>query len=253
MQHKNVTAQLEELGLSEHEAAIYLVALEQGEVSAGVILDQVKLHREQVYRALKRLVDGGLLTTYTKRKRGYYAAVDPDVLVKRQEQKTSVAKSLQPYLNELRQNRPQTIRITEGADAIERLLEDISTSLPKGGEYLVLGGVGELFYQYTKDVLPKYSRVFAKKGITPRITAFSDQDYSLEQEYIGSNVRYLPQSMSGPTATVIYGNKVAIEVFDPNNLAVITIENEFLANSYRQTFETIWEHGAEVQGSTLAY
>jgi len=242
--HQNVTSQLQELGLSIHDAEVYLTVLESGEVSAGPILDRLPLHREQVYRALKRLVDAELLVSYTKRKRSYYAAANPAVLVRKQEAKMALARSLEPYLQQLQQNRPQIIQVIEGADALNRLLDDILASLPKASEYLVLGGVGELFYQKIGQDLPGYSRQFKKKDIGMRIIAFQGQSYLAEQELLNSQVKYLPQPMGGPTATVIYGNKVGIEIFDPNNLAVIIIENQFLADSYRQTFEGIWQLSA---------
>jgi len=243
--HEDVIAHLEELGLSQHEAEVYTAVLGLGEVSAGKILDQLPLHREQLYRALKRLVAEGLLVSYIKRKRSYYSAVNPDALVRKQEAKTALARTLQPYLSKIQQNRPQIIRTIEGNDALERMLDDIVTTLPKNSEYLVMGGVGELFYDKTKEVLPKYGRLFNKKNISVRIVAFQGQDYSDEQIIIGSQVRYLDQPMGGPTATVVYGNKVAVEIFDPNNLAVIIIENEYLADSYKHTFEAMWKVSKE--------
>lgn len=250
IQHSDVISQLQDLGFSAHEASIYMAILKNGEASAGVILDEVKLHREQVYRALKRLVDDGLLTHYIKRKRGYYSAVSPDILVKRMRAKTEIAESLQPYLNTLHLQRSQTIRINEGVDSFKMMFEDILSTLGEGSEYLVLGGSGEAFYEYTKDFYPRYAKKLRKKNISLRMVAYEGEDFGRQleiQELL--QVRILPSSYTVAAPTVIYGNKVAIEIFDydnSENLAVITIENEKVADHYRQTFETLWQLGQPI-------
>lgn len=245
MNHEAVIKNLQELGYTSHEASIYVAVLAAGEASAGKVLDEVKLHREQVYRALKRLVAEGLLTHYTKRKRGYYAAVDPEIIVKKITTKVQLAQSLQPILKEMHQNRPQVIRISEGKEALMASVEDVLKTLNPGDEYMVLGGVGETFYELSKDFISKYHKQFLKKNIRLRIIGAQGQSYSKElQSGSHISVRFLPRPYGVPASTVIYGDKVAIEVFDeevPENVAIITIENKKIAASYRHTFETMWE------------
>lgn len=246
IQHKDVINQLSELGFSEHESEIYLSVLRHGEASAGVILDDVKLHREQVYRALKRLVDGGLITQYEKRKRAYYSPIDPTVLVNRMKTKMDIAQSLQPYLKELHQKKPQIIRVNEGVDAYRTMYEDILATVPRGDEYLVMNGLGERFYELTKDFYPKYAKALAKKSVGLRLVSYELEDFkhqALVQQLI--RIRQIPRVYEVPVSTVIYGNKVAIEIMDLENLAIITIENQKVADAYRHTFSTMWELGKE--------
>ncbi len=246
-QHQDVTQQLQELGLTEHEAAIYLSVLQHGEAPAGVILDEVKLHREQVYRALKRLVDNGLLTHYIKRKRGYYSAVDPEALVSKMRAKIDIAEALQPYLRDLHLKRPQVIQVSEGVDAYKAMFEDILTTLGQDSEYLVMSGLGKGFTQLTGDFYHKFAKTFSKRNIGVRMTAYEGNDFS---DQLASQdplqIRIVPGSYASPVATVIYGNKVAIEILDPENLAVVTIENDKIADGYRQTFETLWALGKDL-------
>jgi sugar-specific transcriptional regulator TrmB len=247
IQHDNVTQQLHELGLSTHEAEIYIAVLKKGEASAGTILDEVKLHREQVYRALKRLVDSGLLTHYIKRKRGYYAAVDPQALVSRIRAKIDIAESLQPYLRALHQQKPQIIRVSEGVEAYKAMFEDILSTLDKDNEYLVMSGAGKGFYELTKDFYPSYAKQFNKRNIRVRMTAYEGEDFT--EQFASQQplqIRIIPGSYAIPVATVVYGNKVVIEILDLENLAIITIENEKIADGYRHTFETLWQIGKEV-------
>lgn len=233
--------QLEELGLSQHEALIYLSVLKHGESPAGVILDDVKLHREQVYRALKRLVDSGFLTSFEKRKRNYYFAIDPDVLVNQAKAKVAVAESLQPFLKELHQKKPQIIRVTEGEEAIRLQLEDIIETVGEGGEYLVLGGLGQGYYDAASKYINLFQKRLLKKGIKGRILAYEGSEYPKDASFGESvSVKRIKRPTDFPASTVIYGNKVGIDLLDPQNTAIITIENEKVAESFRQTFEVLW-------------
>ncbi len=242
-----VTQQLQELGLSEHEAEIYLIVLQKGEAPAGTILDELKLHREQVYRALKRLVDNGLLTHYTKRKRGYYSAVDPRTLVSKMQAKIDIAESLQPYLKELHLKKPQVIRVGEGAESYRSFFEDIIAKLQPHEEYLVISGFGNSFYEITKDFFPKYSKIMMRKKIECRLVSYEGEGFERQfavQPFL--KVRVIPGTYAAPVATVVYGSTVAIQIQDSENLAIITIENANVADGYRQTFETLWQLGRDL-------
>ena len=249
-QHGSVTEQLEAIGLSNHEAALYVEILRNGEASVGMLLENVKLHREQAYRALKRLEDAGLVRQYEKRKRAYFAVTDTDLLVKEVEEKVHIAKSLQPLLKGMHIRQPHVVQVREGAASFSSLFEDILESVKKDGEYLILGGQGDGFEQL-KEVWPIYEKgvkVFAKNNIRLRMIAFEGQDFA--DQFIAQpllEIRELPGAYIGPVATVIFGNKVALEVMDPENTSIVTIENKQIAESYRQQFEALWKLAKPVE------
>lgn len=238
-----VIGQLQELGLSYHEALIYISVLKQGESPAGVILDEVKLHREQVYRALKRLVDQGFLTQFIKRKRSYYSAVNPTVLTNKIKAKLALAESLEPFLQNLHSSQPQIIKVWEGEEAIKQLNEDMIATLPENGEYLVIGGLGQSWWQVADKYIDSSRKQFEKKHIKARIVAYEGASYPKDDAFgnVSVSVKRLKKTYVTPASTAIYGNKVAIALLDPDNIAIITIENEKIANSYRETFEALWK------------
>ncbi len=240
--NNSVIQNLIELGLTYHEALIYVSVMEQGEASAGVVLDQVKLHREQVYRALKRLVDQGYLTTYEKRKRAYFSAVDPSILLQRTRAKVALAEEVMPYLQTLRTKKPQIITVTEGEDALKRQLDDMLETIPNGGEFLVLGGIGQHYYKVAEKFYGAFAKKCAKRHIKTRTIVYEgEEDTYPEVPYQEEfSVKRIPHPGGVPQSTVIYGNKVGIDLVDPGNIAVITIENEKVAAGYRQTFEALW-------------
>ncbi len=250
MKNTDVIKQLKELGLTEHESTIYLAVLKNDEASAGEVLDEVQLHREQVYRALKKLVDEGFLTEFEKNKRSYFSAVNPDIFVQRAQSKIKIAESLQPILKKLHQENPPTIRVFKGEDCFKIMFEDILSTVKKNGEYLVLGGAGDSFYHLTKNYFSHYQKILKKRKIKVRIVSHKSVKHK-EELSAGEkiSVRQIEGQLGGPAATVIYKNKVAIEVFDPQNPAVILIENPLVADSYRKTFESLWQIAKPFDGN----
>lgn len=250
LSHNHVTKQLEEIGLSSHEAALYVEILRQGEASVGMLLEHVKLHREQAYRALKRLEDEGLIRRYEKRKRSFFAATDTDLLIKRVQEKVQAAEALQPILKGMHQRKPHVVRVIDGAEGFAILGRDLLDTLKKDNEYLILGGQGKIFNQL-EEVWPIYEKsvkTFAKRNISLRMLAFDGQDFSKQLEAQPLlEIRELPGEYVGPVATVIYGDKVALEVMDPDNVSIVIIENEHIADSYRQQFEAVWKLGKAIE------
>lgn len=246
MNNDDVTKQLEDIGLSAHEAALYLEILRNGEASVGILLKHIKLHREQAYRALKRLEEAGLIRQYEKHKRAYFSVTDTDLLIQRVEEKVAAAKALQPLLKNMHQRSPHVVRVREGVDGFAALFEDVLHTLEKDNEYLILGGQGERF-DSLEQVWPLYEKTvktFAKRNIKLRMIAFAGQDFTKQfNVHPLMDVRELPGEYFGPVATVIYGNKVALEVMDPENISIVTIENKKIADSYRQQFEALWRIG----------
>lgn len=246
MNNNDVTQQLETIGFSSHEAALYVEILRNGEASVGILLKHVKLHREQAYRALKKLEEAGLIRQYEKHRRAYFSVTDTDLLVQRVEEKVQVARALQTTLKNMHQRSPHVVRVHEGVEGFATLFEDALTTLQKDAEYLILGGQGERF-NTLDGVWPlyeKYVKIFAKRKIRLRMIAFAGQDFTKQFEAQPLlEVRELPGEYVGPVATVIYGNKVALEVMDPDNISIVTIENKKVADSYKQQFEALWRIG----------
>lgn len=248
--NSTVTQQLETIGLSAHEAALYVEILRNGEASVGILLENVKLHREQAYRALRHLEEQGLVRQFIKRKRAYFSVTNPDLLLKQVEEKMKAAEALQPVLKGMHIRQPHVVQVREGAEGFEALFEDALQTIEKDGEYLILGGQGETFERLDEvwSLYQKYVKLFTKRNILLRMLAFEGQDFTDQfREQPLLEIRELPGAYFGPVATVIFANKVALEVMDPDNISIVSIENKKIADSYRQQFEALWEVGKPVK------
>lgn len=244
MNNTSVINSLQEIGLSTHEALLYVEILKYGEASVGMLLDNIKLHREQAYRALKHMEALGLIRQFEKRKRAYFAVTDTDLLIDRVKEKVRLAEELQPLLKNMHQRSPHVVQVRNGVESFAALFADVLKTLQHDSEYLILGGQGQGFEQL-EEVWPmyeKYVKIFAKRNISLRMIAFEGQDFTNQfQAQPLLEVRELPGEYVGPVATVIFGDKVALEVMDPDNISIVTIENKKIADSYRQQFEALWK------------
>lgn len=245
LNHKSVISGLQEIGLPGHLAPIYLEIVRLGEATAGMLIEKTGIHRELVYRSLNALVEEGLAQTYTKRHRAYYTAADPSVLTQRIESKRALAESAERYLSSIRGQRENSVEVHMGIGGLQYMLEDILNTLPDGEEYLVLGASGQFFYEVTKDFYPALAKRFTKRSIGLRMLAYQGQEFSgIAALHEGFQVRLLPFAAETLAPTVIYGNKVAHEIFDtedPEGTVVVIVENPRVAKASREQFNGLWK------------
>lgn len=118
--------QLRKLGFSDHEAAVYLAALELGEASVQRIAKKAKLKRTTVYGLIDILKDRGLIKTTKNRKRTLYFAEDPRRIRELAREAERTADALLPSLlalTNLIDHKPKVLYF-EGLDGIKDLYKE---------------------------------------------------------------------------------------------------------------------------------
>ena len=73
---------LEELGLTQNEAKIYLCLVNKGQLSAGRITQFTAIHRRNVYDSLDRLIQKGIVGYIKENNLKLYTAANPKQLLK---------------------------------------------------------------------------------------------------------------------------------------------------------------------------
>jgi len=96
---------LQQLGLSEKEAQLYLKLLTIGSASAGELIKELKFYSKTVYELLEKLIEKGLVSYVVKSNVKYFEAADPErlseILSEQQnelEQKNRLLRELSPSL-----------------------------------------------------------------------------------------------------------------------------------------------------------
>src|SRR3990167_8430777 len=94
------TSILEDMGLSNAEAKIYVALLELGQSKTGRIIDVTKLQSSTVYHVLGSLVEKGIASYILKGKTKHYQAESPEALLAFLEDKKRTLNEIMPELKE---------------------------------------------------------------------------------------------------------------------------------------------------------
>lgn len=235
--------QFQELGLTPIEGDVYLALLQLGSTKTGPLIKKTELHRATVYDVLKRLMEKGLVTFIIKEKTKYFQAAQPTHFLDLLEEEKKALQSREAYVKKTvqmlkrirEQTRQESAQIYQGRRGVKTVFEDILNyndicsfaSKGKFGEIL-----GSYFYQFQKKK--------RERKIRDRILINEELKGSAYVQSIHGAIRFLPKEYDYPTATLIYGAKVAIFVFTESPLAFVIESNE-VADSYRTYFALLWE------------
>lgn len=126
----NLLITLQNYGLSEKEARVYLTVLELGTSIASTIARRAELNRATTYTLLEDLKRDGIVNEATKDGVKYYSVISPDVLLNQLEQKYESFKDKVPELLALAQkfgNKPK-VQFFEGLEWMKKLYSELLIS-----------------------------------------------------------------------------------------------------------------------------
>ena len=117
---------LEDAGLTEKEAKLYLVLLELGATSTGPLIKKLGLHKATVYALLERLKERGLVSSVIRGRTQQFQATEPQLLLDQQQEREERLKELLPELQKLRSRgrERQSVTVYEGKRATRAALTD---------------------------------------------------------------------------------------------------------------------------------
>jgi len=121
---------LQDFGLTENEAQIYLILLHLGSASASEITQKSKIHRINVYDILERLQGKGLVSYVIVGKRKNYEASDPQKILEIEEERKKKIEQILPELSSQRalNKATQEATIFKDRKGIKVILDEITKS-----------------------------------------------------------------------------------------------------------------------------
>lgn len=235
---------LEELGLSEAEAKVYLALLETGSTLAGPIIKKTGLHRGTTYQILQRLKEKGLVSSIIKGKKQHFAPAEPerlmDVLKEREEHLAELLPMLKAKLGASKEK--QDVTVYSGARGIRSVLDKMLQELGHGGEYYDFSASG-LF----REIVGPYWHTWQKRKQQQRITSYvifnaalKEQNPQLLKEYYGK-ARFHRKEYLSLTDTIIYKDTVALFIWTAKPPIVVVIKNKDNTESYKNQFWLLWK------------
>ena len=249
---------LTSIGLSPQEASMYLKLLEAGMQPTSILARKTGFNRGTAYVVLHALLTKGLVTKSTKRKRQYFAQMDPQHLLRYlyhrekelQNQKLR-AQAIMGSLLALR--RPFTeqpkIEFFEGAEGARTVLERTLNAQDKTlRAFLSIADVlefvgGDIFEDYTNRRIENGYTLLAIRTLEKDKQAFAKDPRT--KKYVTSTVerreiRYAPEELAFPMTMYMFDHSLAIISSPQENFAVI-IESKEFADMQKKLFELLWK------------
>lgn len=241
--------ELQDIGLSEKEARVYLAALKLGQATAERLAKEAKVNRSTTYVQIESLIKKGLMSTFEEGKKTLFAPESPVRLkrlfeMKRREQEAHEQKleHILPELSRLFEGAGERplVRFYSGKEGIASMREE-ALALPKGEEILVIYSYDSLFGLFSKEEADAFTRKRIERGIKVRhiYTRKAGKLPDAGKSPLLSR-RFLPvEKMPLSSDFFIYRNNVAIMALKGPVFGVV-IESKEIADSFRALFSVIW-------------
>ena len=239
--------QLEDFGLGEKEAKVYIASLALGRATADQLAKQAGIKRPTAYVQIESLTKMGLMSTFEEGKKTYFVPESPEglqrLLARKKEEVISREKELTNLLPELLRNfdgagdKP-VVRFFEGKNGVISLRDEVLKTSAK--EIYVISSADALENAFSLEERVNYSEKRAKAGISIRMIytrmagKFKDPAPSnTERAYISS------EQLTMKTDLVIYGDTVGIITLE-GHLVGVSIKNPEISKSLKSIFEVLW-------------
>lgn len=235
-----------ELGMTKNEIKVYLALLRFGSASVGEITKDSGVHRRNVYDALERLSEKGLVGHVTIGGVKFFEGTDPhnlfNVIKKERESSDEKEKKIKKLVSELLKTNKlpkekQDVKIFRGSESRRIVFEDILKSTKQN---LVLGA--HTPSELSQRFLSQWHKRRVKAGVKDKLIFNKRDPYAeLLSKFPFTEVRFAPKEINSKSAINIYGNRVAMLLWSNEQPISIVIDNKKVANDFREYFKFLWE------------
>lgn len=231
------------LGLTTNETKVYITLLDLGSAQAGQITEKSGIHRRNVYDAISRLMEKGLISFVIVNNKKLFNPVNPKRFLEIIDEKKFELENLKNEFNKIipeleiktRLQDKHDVRFFKGAEGLKTVFEDI---IRTGKDYIGYGPGHQL-----EKILKHYFRHFVNRRFKAKIKIrlIYDEASRGRVKHPLSTIRYIPEQYSSRAALRIYGDKVAILLLSEEEPMAIVIKNKAIADGYRKYFEVMWQ------------
>ncbi len=238
--------ELEKLGLSKNESAIYLFLLKTGDTTTGAIIKQTGIANSRVYESLNTLITKGLVTYNIQKEGKHFQASSPNKFIELEEERRKKIESLIPDLTKIQSsNSPETkTAIYEGLEGFKTAFKKIIDDCPKKETIHILGFSEQQYKtESLKLFISNMNLKSAQRKQNLKIILDQSTKKSLgkdrEKEKF-AEVKYMPKGYISPAAIDIFQDYVYIFIWEEKPF-VFMIKNNLIAQSFKIYFEFLWK------------
>jgi len=243
----NIQEALEQYGLTEKEASIYLAALELGRARGQEIARKASLPRTTGYSILEQLVHKKLILPIKEKKVREYVAENPETLVQKSELAFRTLRSAQPQLAKLfkdADNRPK-IRYYDGLAEVKEMHENLLRQKKRGlRDYQVIVSETD-FLDQDRNWSEAFVRRRAAMGLHARLIMEDSEDARRMQQnakQINAEIRFMDNFFEERCRAGIYILLHTVQFIEYGKRPVaVEMESKELVAMLRMVFEALWK------------
>lgn len=232
---------LENLGLNDNEAKIYLALLRLGGLKASQLAKEAGLKRTTVYPILQSMTQSGFVNVYYRSSQKTYFAEKPAKLATVMQNKLDIFQNIIPVLETMEKKDAKKIglRFIESLSELKEFYLGILNEY-QNKSYKIIGDAGawegldnDWFIQYRKD-RAKHN-IKTRLLLTDKSKNINPTDTSLLRQF-----KYVPTKHEFKTTLDIFNDKILIVSPSLSSLAVV-IEAPIMVDVFKSVFEIIWD------------
>jgi HTH-type transcriptional regulator, sugar sensing transcriptional regulator len=237
----DISEVLNQVGLNEKEASVYLALLELGTATVHPIASKANIKRPTTYLILEDLQRKGMVSVIPREKKVMYTAESPEKLTTDLNKKQELLKRFMPNMMAVfnaKIDKPGVL-LFEGKEAVRGVYEKI------------LAAKEVEFFSTIRDIIsvyPDYPKKLNSKAMSCKVLvrelltrSEADLNYAKTMEH-GQNFmqRFAPGQGEFLTDNCLYDGNVVFFSFQPYIFAV-QIKSKGIYQSLRNLFEYAWQ------------
>ncbi len=137
-----------------------------------------------------------------------------------------------------------TILQLEGEEGFRIFMSDVLDVVEMQGGDICVSGVDEREFEkwigsFLDTYLAKMSDIYSRKPFSFRILISEEDNYFPASEY--AKYRKIQKEYFTATPFYVYGDRLAMIVFEPDDVLIFVIQNNKLVEAQRKQFNQVWD------------
>ena len=239
---ENFQKTLQEYGLSDKEAELYLAAISVGTATITQLSKKSGLKRPTTYLVIDELLKRKLLILVPKGKKIYYKAESPQMLISQSEEIKRKIEKILPNLKSIyvKNSKQPRVRFYEGKANLYKVYEEFFQS----NEIWALVSIDRFLSVFNDEDNKHFFRILTRAGgiiydmfeNTKKARESSREKY----RFAISENRLLPKAMKLSTDILVSSDKIAIISFE--NVSGVIIEDKDMTKTHKMILQFIWNN-----------
>ncbi len=234
---------LQEIGLSEKEAIVYIALLKLGEETASRVSQVAELNRITTYALLKSLKEKGFCSIYDKNNVQYFKAIKPEQILGLLDERKNKIKVILPELKgyESKVSAKPEISLFEGKKGITAMLYLILKDAQNKKEVFGYGNltVAEKVMEY-QSLHWRKIRLQKKIKMKGVVDSFVDIGFVNDQTWRGLTQRRTNKDLAKINTYVLFTENLVAYLSLSVELVGVLIKNKEIAGKERFNFDMLW-------------